>query len=218
MEEKTAKTDSNQAAAGDLDSRPPGDSSEPPAERGVGLRSWLLLAALLGGLLASDLLTKHWAQVSLQHRTRGRVTLIEGWLNFTYVRNPAGAWGFMRGMNPSTRHYLLLSVSLLAVGILLALLIRSRPRQTWLRAALACILAGALGNIVDRVRWRYVVDFIDWHKWFRWPTFNVADIAITVGVIMMAVEIFLDRSDRPGSADGENEAASNESAQTSGDP
>jgi signal peptidase II len=205
MAEEKLNTDSNQL-------------EEPAVDRRVSLRGWLLLSALLSGLLLCDLLTKHWAQVSLQHRARGRVTLIEGWLDLTYVRNPAGAWGFMRGMNPNTRHYVLLSVSLLAVGILVVLLVRSRPKQTFLRVALACILAGALGNIIDRVRWRYVVDFIDWHKWFRWPTFNVADIAITVGVIMMAVEIFLDRSDRPASADEEAGADSDPSAQTSGDP
>ena len=190
MEEEKLNPDSNQSEA-------------VPEDRSVSLKAWLMLAALLGGLLVCDVLTKHWAQASLQHRTRGRITLIEGWLDLTYVRNPAGAWGFMRGMNPNTRHYVLLSVSLAAVGILVVLLVRSRPRQTWLRVALACILAGALGNIIDRVRWRYVVDFIDWHKWFRWPTFNVADIAITVGVIMMAVEIFMDRSDEPTSPDAD---------------
>jgi signal peptidase II len=186
-------------------SEPPSDpAGDPAGENGiivpaeakpgvVWYRSWAMLLGLFAALLVFDLVSKHWAQVDLQHRPRRRIELVKGWLNLSYVRNPAGAWGFMRGMDSNKRHYLLLAVSLAAVGILVVLLARSRPDQTWLRISLTCILAGAVGNIVDRVRWRYVVDFIDWHKGFKWPTFNVADIAITVGVVMMAVEIFLDR-------------------------
>lgn len=166
-------------------------------------RRWAALGSLLAALLICDLGTKHWAQVSLQNRPGKRVVVIDGWLSLSYVRNPAGAWGFMRGMKPGTRHYLLLAVSVVAVGVLVFLLLRSGSAQTLLRVALVCILAGALGNIVDRVRWRYVVDFIDWHKWFRWPTFNVADIAITVGVVMMAVEIFVDRKHPATSRNGD---------------
>lgn len=168
-------------------------------------RSLGFLLLLISTLLAVDLYSKHWAQVALQKRPKKQVVLVKGYLNLTYVRNPAGAWGLMRSLDPQVRHVVLLLVSFVAVGILLLLLIRSGSDQIWLRVALACILAGAIGNIVDRVRWRYVVDFIDWHRWFRWPTFNVADIAITVGVLMLAVEIFINREETGPSPSSQNE-------------
>jgi signal peptidase II len=109
----------------------------------------------------------------------------------TYVENPGAAWGLFRGLSPGVRNVFFVAVSLAAVAFILNYYRRVGADQRFLQVALAFVLAGAVGNFVDRLARRYVVDFIDWYWWnrpdLRWPTFNVADSLIVVGVIMLVL-------------------------------
>ncbi len=121
-----------------------------------------------------------------------------------YARNPGAAFGLMNDMNPRFRKWFFMAVSLLAVGLIVTLYRNVREDQRLLQVSLALILAGAIGNFIDRVRFQYVIDFIDWHwkEVYHWPTFNIADSAITVGVAILFLEMFFgDPEDEEGKGD-----------------
>lgn len=106
-----------------------------------------------------------------------------------YVENPGAAWGLFRGFSPGFRNLFFTLVSVGAVGFILHYYRKLATGQRFLQVALALVLAGAVGNFIDRVARRYVIDFVEWYWWnrpdLRWPTFNLADSLIVVGVAML---------------------------------
>ncbi|RAL22182.1 signal peptidase II [Lujinxingia litoralis] len=126
--------------------------------------------------------------------TNRDVTVIEGYWDFQYTRNPGAAFGLFADKDSEFRKPFFLGVSLLAVLIILGLLRGVQNDQKLLLWALALIAGGALGNFIDRVRYGYVTDFIVWKYTdvYRWPTFNVADALICVGVAFMVIEMIRD--------------------------
>jgi signal peptidase II len=166
--------------------------SPPAAKRSRGTK-WLVLLLIAVGVIAADQATKHWAQQELQLEPGRRIQLIEGYLSFSYVRNPGAAWGFLARSNASFRRPFFIGISLVAMLFILYLFIRLEPGQRLLLVALSLVMGGAIGNFIDRVRFNYVVDFIDFHikQKFKWPTFNVADVAITIGVALLFAEMFI---------------------------
>jgi signal peptidase II len=108
-----------------------------------------------------------------------------------YVENPGAAWGLFRGFSPGFRNLFFTLVSLGAVGFILYYYRKLAEDQRFHQVALALVLAGAVGNFLDRLARRYVIDFVEWYWWnrpdLRWPTFNVADSLIVVGVIMLVL-------------------------------
>jgi len=122
------------------------------------------------------------------------IPVIPSFFNLTYVLNPGAAFGFLSGASAAFRGPFFITISALAV--LFILYYRSRHRGMGLvpSVALAFILGGALGNLIDRLRLGVVVDFLDfYHRSYHWPAFNLADSAITVGVALMVFEIIMDR-------------------------
>lgn len=111
--------------------------------------------------------------------------------HYKYVRNRGAAFGFLSDMEPTWRRRFFMTVSCLAVVLILMLYRSVEPTQRLLMTSLSLILAGAIGNFIDRVRLDYVIDFIDWHwkEVYHWPTFNIADSAITVGVALLFIEM-----------------------------
>ena len=99
-----------------------------------------------------------------------------------YVENPGAAWGLFRGRSERFRNTFFTLVSLGAVAFILYYYRRLRAEQRYLQVALALVLAGAVGNFLDRLARGYVIDFVEWYWWnrpdIRWPTFNVADSLI----------------------------------------
>lgn len=168
---------------------PPGWSPEQLA--GFRRRAWLVLALISAVVLLLDQGSKHWAQQELRHAPRSRITLIDDYLAFTYVRNPGAAWGFLARTSERFRHPFFIGVSLAAMLFILYIHSRLEPGQWLLLTAISLVMGGAAGNFVDRIRLRYVIDFIElhWRHRFRWPTFNVADIAISVGVGLLLLEM-----------------------------
>jgi signal peptidase II len=111
---------------------------------------------------------------------------IEDYWHFRYVENPGAAWGLFGSLPEGVRRPFFHLVSLVALGFIFYMYRQLGEGQGRARWALAFVTGGALGNFVDRLVRGYVIDFIDWH-WrnqpgMRWPTFNVADAAICVGV------------------------------------
>jgi signal peptidase II len=120
------------------------------------------------------------------------VTIIPRVLDFTYVRNTGMAFGLLQ---ESTMPYKRLVTGALALAALAGITMFARtltPEEKWSRFGLALILGGALGNLIDRARVGYVVDFVDvyWRGWHFWA-FNVADAAINVGAAFVFGELFL---------------------------
>jgi signal peptidase II len=169
----------------------PERAAEPPQRAWHG--KWLALALVTLVVCALDQCTKHWAQNSLQPRPGRRIVLVEGYLALSYVRNPGAAWGFLARSNESFRRPFFIGISLLAMGFILYLFRRLERGQLMLMTALSLVMGGAIGNFIDRIRYNYVVDFVDFHvkHRFKWPTFNVADVAITVGVVLLFIEMFV---------------------------
>ena len=118
------------------------------------------------------------------------VTVIPGFFDLTRVHNSGTAFGFMNGTDFPFKAAVLACVALAALGGL-AVYAASLPYQQWLaRTGLALIVGGAAGNLIDRISWGYVLDFVDvyWSVWHFWA-FNVADAAITVGVALMILDL-----------------------------
>jgi signal peptidase II len=128
---------------------------------------------------------------------------IEDYWHFRYVENPGAAWGMFGNLPEGVRRIFFHVVSLAALGFIFAMYLRLEPGQRLVRVALALVAGGALGNFMDRLVRGYVIDFIDWH-WrnqpgMRWPTFNVADAAICVGVALMLLDSLRVRRAEPAS-------------------
>lgn len=147
---------------------------------------WLLAL----GVLISDQLTKAAIKSEL---TLGRtIPIVHNRFHITYVRNPGGAFGLM----PRGQAFFMLA-SVAVIAIILAYKISKRPRGLLINAALALILGGTAGNLVDRLLSGQVIDWLD----FRfWPVFNFADTALVVGLALFSLSIL--RADRDGGSSG----------------
>ncbi len=150
----------------------------------AGSLRYLLLSLVTGAVVLVDQLTKLEVMQSMYlHQS---IPIISGFFNLTYIRNPGAAFGFMAGTSSGVRVVFFAATSLFALGVLGTILMRL-PESDWMgQYSIASILGGAIGNLLDRVRYGEVVDFLDVYvKAYHWPAFNVADAAITVGVIFL---------------------------------
>lgn len=139
-----------------------------------------------------DQVSKFYVQATL--RLGQVVPVIPSFFNLTYVLNPGAAFGFLSGAPAAIRHPLFTAISIFAVLFIIYYRARHRQMRLLPSVALACILGGAVGNLIDRLRVGMVVDFLDFHYGGNhWPAFNVADSAITIGVALMILEIVTDR-------------------------
>ncbi|HMA82255.1 MAG TPA: signal peptidase II [Candidatus Binatia bacterium] len=146
-------------------------------------RKWKLVAGWLAVVLVLDQLTKIIIDrtMTLHHS----IPIIDGLFNLTYVRNTGAAFGIFAGSREAFRLPFLIIVSVLAIGFIFIMLKRLREDRTGLMSALSLILGGAIGNLIDRIAYGEVIDFLDvyWSD-YHWPAFNVADSCITIGVIV----------------------------------
>lgn len=110
--------------------------------------------------------------------------LIPGFFNITYVRNMGAAFGFLGQTHPTFRELFFLAMPPVAMGIIFVILRGVANSDRWQIIALSAVFGGAIGNYIDRVRFRYVVDFLDfhWREIYTWPAFNIADSAIVCGM------------------------------------
>ncbi len=118
------------------------------------------------------------------------IEIVPDFVHLTYLRNTGAAFGFLAGGRSSLRMAFFIIVSAVAIGCIFYILKNLRPDQKTFTASLSLVLGGAIGNLIDRIRMGEVIDFIDLH-WYEvhWPAFNVADSAITVGVILLFMQM-----------------------------
>lgn len=112
----------------------------------------------------------------------------------TYVRNKGAAFGILQTASPAFREPFFLLVPVIAIGVISYLYYRLKEHQKFSALALALVLSGAIGNLIDRIRFGFVIDFLDahWKEVYHWPAFNVADSCIVVGVGILFVLSFRD--------------------------
>ncbi|MDL2285720.1 signal peptidase II [Desulfovibrio sp. OttesenSCG-928-F07] len=143
---------------------------------------------LAGAVIALDQITK--AVVMAKIPLNQGITVIDGYFNLVHVLNRGAAFGFLNRSDIAWQFWLFAAFTLVAVGMVIYMLKNIQPRQWFSISAMGCILGGAIGNFIDRVRFRHVVDFLDFHIGKNhWPAFNVADIAICYGAIALALVI-----------------------------
>ena len=143
-----------------------------------------MIVLVIIGILALDIATKYWAFHYLQ--PVGSIPVIENIFHLTYVENPGAAFGILQD-----QRWVFIIATVLTLGFIVWFLRNIDPDVKLLRCGLALIVAGAIGNLIDRILLGYVIDFLDFRVW---PVFNVADISVVVGTgLTILVILFYDR-------------------------
>jgi signal peptidase II len=121
------------------------------------------------------------------------IPVVPGFFDIVFVLNPGAAFGFLATLSDRVRNPLFILISILAVILILFYHDRYLRSHRLVSVALGLVLGGALGNLIDRLHYGMVVDFLDVHLGpYHWPAFNVADSAISIGVGLMILDILLD--------------------------
>lgn len=150
---------------------------------GGALARWLIVAALV---IALDQASKLWV---LAQFSPGEVRPVTDFFNLVLVFNRGAAFSFLADAG-GWQHWFFIGLAV-AVAVWIVIMLRQHARERLLPAALALILGGALGNVIDRLRLGAVADFLDLHlAGHHWPAFNLADSAITLGVALMLIQQF----------------------------
>ena len=151
---------------------------------------YFLTAVVSGSVMALDQATKLYVHT---HVKMGEpIAVIDWFFHINYIRNTGGAFGLFSESHDYIRYLLFFLFPVFCVAFIFIMLKDTKHRLQIV--ALAFILGGAIGNYVDRVRFGYVIDFIDWHvKDIHWPTFNIADSFIVVGVFVLAFFYFKEK-------------------------
>jgi len=192
----------------------PAPSSMRLSQAPEGRPTFLFLGVVAAISLVADVTSKAWAEIVLSKRTLvdPAIVLIPDHLSFTLARNRGGAWGLLENASEMVRRPFFLLVSGLAIAFIVSLYGRLGSGQRALKWGLPLVLGGALGNLSDRIIRSSVIDFIDfranwvesmnraifkvvkgWGVTDHWPTFNVADVSICIGVGLMALDMFVSK-------------------------
>jgi len=136
-------------------------------------------------VIVTDQLTKAWAAETLPF---AQSVVLTSFLNFTLLHNTGAAFSFLANAGGWQRWFFIGLATMISVGLLIWIS-RLTAKQMWLGIALALILGGAVGNLIDRIIYGYVIDFIDfYYQQWHWPAFNIADSAISIGVVMLLLD------------------------------
>ena len=147
-------------------------------------------------ILIADQLTKFIVDQTMPlHHS---IPIIEDLFSLTYIRNTGAAFGILSGSAAAFRLPFLLLFSMVAIVFIVLMLRRLPDRETGLITALAFILGGAIGNLIDRIAYGEVIDFLDfyWSR-FHWPAFNLADSFITIGVLITVYYLIKSKGEDP---------------------
>src|SRR5436190_12696629 len=150
-------------------------------------------------LAAATLALDRWTKALIRNRfgLNESISVIDGFFNITYVRNTGVAFGIFSSISSPVKSLLLSLFTAFAALVVIAYSVRSPVRNRLLQIALALILGGALGNLYDRIAYGYVVDFLEFYVGnYHWPSFNIADSAISIGVVLLSIEVI--RNEAPG--------------------
>ena len=184
---------------------------------------YVVLALIAVTVIVLDQATKYWIMQSM--RLHESIPVISNLFSFTYIRNPGAAFGLLAGSSNAFRTVFFGVTSLLALALLGTILVRLPDRDRLAQVSIAGIIGGAIGNLIDRVRFGEVIDFldvyiigptlqfyidryeigslqvgpylVDFSGPHHWPAFNVADSAISVGVVCLIIHFVFERKDAP---------------------
>ena len=166
----------------------------------------MLWAFLTIGVIAAVILADQISKILvLAYLFEDQVTLVEGVLRFTYVENRGMAFGLL-----ADHRWVFIVASVLGIGFMAFYLFRY-VRRTLSRVGLALVVGGGIGNMIDRLRLGFVVDFIDFYAFDFWMwVFNIADAAVTVGGVLFALDLILElvgeiKAQKGGKAGADNE-------------
>ena len=148
--------------------------------------------------LSLDLVSKYLVETHLHFGDKREV--IEGFFYLTHVRNPGAAFGLFATAPAAFRLTFFVGISTVAIGIIISFFRKLAPGDRLSALALGSILGGAIGNLLDRIRYGEVVDFLHFRLWkgYSWPDFNFADSFIVVGVALLVLELLA--TEGPGAA------------------
>lgn len=155
----------------------------------VSRKKYLLIFTLLP--LIVDIITKNVIKATME--LYSSIPVIDGFFNIVYVLNPGAAFSFLHDMNESYRQLFFVTVTIIAIFIILYIFSQEKSKISI--AGFALILSGAAGNLIDRIYIGKVVDFLDfYYSTYHFPAFNVADSCITIGVALIIIDmLFLNK-------------------------
>ncbi len=147
---------------------------------------YLILFTFSSAIAALDQATKLYIHT---HFVEGEsIIVIPNYFNLTYIRNAGGAFGLFSDANSVLRTVLFILFPMIAFFIIFNILRKINHKEKTPVLALSFIIGGAIGNLIDRIHFNYVIDFLDFHlpNGWVWPTFNIADMAVVIGVTVVA--------------------------------
>ena len=149
----------------------------------------IFIAALV---MISDQITKAVIVkfLALYHK----ITIIPGFFDLTHIQNPGGAFGFLAGQSSTVRQIFFVFISFLAICLIFHFYRKIPRTHPLLASSLALVFGGAVGNLIDRIRFGKVVDFLDLYIGsYHWPAFNVADSAISIGMVIFVYHLLFSK-------------------------
>ena len=147
--------------------------------------------AILASILVSDQVTKFW--ITSHFSLYDAQVVIPGFFNLVYVTNKGVAFSMFASVESPLRHYFFVSINIIAFLGLSIAAFKMRRNHLLYTISFALIAAGALGNVIDRIRYGAVIDFLDFYFGsYHWPAFNVADSSICVGVVILFIINYID--------------------------
>ncbi len=157
---------------------------------------WLWLSLFI---VIIDQVTKIWINATFE--LYESITVLP-FFNLSLIYNEGAAWSFLATAGGWQRWFLS-GLAIVMSGVIFVWLSRLKAQQVWLACALALVLGGAVGNVIDRIIYGHVIDFIDiYYQQWHWPTFNIADSAISIGVVMLLIDAV--RGDKNEPTDSHN--------------
>jgi signal peptidase II len=155
-------------------------------------KDYLLFISIALIVLLLDQVSKWMAIINIEEHQM--LSVIPGFFHLVLVKNRGVAFGIFNKTTSGFYYYFLLLTTIGVTGVILVFFFWIRKTETWLTVGLSLILGGALGNLADRIRLGYVVDFLDFflHD-YHWPAFNIADSAVTVGTFWLLFNIIKGR-------------------------
>lgn len=164
--------------------------SSNPSNESLKDNRWGVLAVVMVAGVVADQFTKKWADRFI--KPRGIIEIIEGYFQLRYSRNPGAFFSLGADLPPFFRRAFFVTSTIVAIGLMANLYKQTSKRQKALMWALVLLLTGAVGNLIDRVLYGEVIDFLHLHIYdvFHWATFNVADMCISAGLVLLVIDMF----------------------------
>jgi signal peptidase II len=129
------------------------------------------------------------------------ITIIDNFFSLTHIRNPGVAFGLFASLKLEYKALIFVGISTVAIIAILVIFHQTPVEKTRVHYGLILIFSGAVGNLIDRIHYKEVVDFLDFYVGkYHWPAFNVADACITIGVGVMIFDLFYQQQDKDGAA------------------